>query len=36
MDIRFNWNSDKYIKLVERTSNPVLRNYMDTELKVID
>jgi 16S rRNA A1518/A1519 N6-dimethyltransferase RsmA/KsgA/DIM1 with predicted DNA glycosylase/AP lyase activity len=32
----FSWNSDKYIKLVEKTSDSILRDYMSAELSVID
>ena len=32
----FQWNSDKYIKFVEQTRNPILRDFMNTELNVID
>jgi len=32
----FSWNSDKYIKNVEETSNLLLRDYMDAEIDIVE
>lgn len=33
--MKYNWKTDKYIELIEKTSNPFLREYIDSELSYI-
>jgi 16S rRNA A1518/A1519 N6-dimethyltransferase RsmA/KsgA/DIM1 with predicted DNA glycosylase/AP lyase activity len=35
MEYHYNWNPEKYIKVIEKTDDPIFQDYMKTEIEYI-